>query len=331
LEATTYQEVAMNRRTALALALLASTTAVAQADQPEPATPLAAEPDNGFVTEIHKAHPGQIVFARSAAAVTTPEKADQFTEAFRSGEPIFFRAYLPSSLNNAFRAQGVQCADPFRIWSLSVDGTPIGRDAKDPYFFWEPLDQNAFTKSTSVRFDKDLTAAPDGDRAIWNAFHQVVAPKLTVGEHTLQLAVRGSCDDIAQGHRTPTYLATDLAVGTFKLTVAKGATVDPLPKAARKDAKLEQEAAKLLAAEWREDKILKVIVVEKDWTKQFEKILGRQVLQRRTIATVVAVQQRSGCRLFDVTFEQAARGKGFGPTARAGTGDAREIACEALK
>jgi hypothetical protein len=314
----------MTRRTILALATLPLLATVAHAE------PLPSEPDKGFVTEVHKTKAGQIVFARTADAVTTPEKADQFTDTFKSGESIFLRAYLPSSLNNAFRAQGVACADPFRVWSMTVDGKQLGRDAKDPYFYWEPLDQNGFTQSTSVRFDKALTASRDDDKAIWNAFNQVIAPTLTVGEHTLTLALRGSCEDLGD-HRNTVFLAKDLAVGTFKLTVAKGATVDILPKPARKDAKLEKEAAALLAAEWKSDQILKVVIVEKDWTKQYEQILGRQVLQRRTIATVVAVKQAKGCRVFHVTFEQPAKGKGFGATARAGTGDSDEVSCDALK
>ena len=142
--------------------------------------------------------------------------------------------------------------------------------------------------------------------------------------------MRGSCDDLANGRKT-TALNKDLAIGTFAITIAKGAAVDVLPKPALNDVNLVKEMAKLIQNEWRDDKVLKVVIVDKNWTQQYEQILGRQVLQRRTIATLVAVKQENGCRLFDVVFEQSVKGSGFGPTARAGTGDFREVACEGIK
>lgn len=293
------------------------------------ADPLPPEPDKGFVTEVHKAQVGNIVFARTLQAVTTPEKPGEFSNAFKSSDSIFLRAYLPMSLNNGFRAQGVRCADPKRVWKIVVDGSPVTA-GKSP--FWvEPIDQNGFKQSTSIRYDKALNAPHDSDSALWNQFNALVAPSLNAGEHTIELAVSGECADLDH-RRESVQLAKDLAVGKFKLTVAEGAAkVSVLAAPARKDPKLEQEAAKILEQEWRGDKVMQVVFTERDWTPRYERVLSRQVLTHRTIAAEVAVKQSSGCRVFEVTFQQEAKGPGFGPTTRRGTGGNRVVSCAALK
>ena len=310
------------------LALTASLALIPTLSQ---AKTLPPEPDKGFVTEVHKTKAGSVVFAKSLAAITTPEKPGEFTNTFKSGEPVFLRAYLPMSLNNAFRAQGVNCADPFRLWFISVDGKVV-KDGPADAFYAEALDPNGFKQSTSVRFDKALNGPADSDKAIWNKFNALVAPELGPGEHTVELSVRGSCEDLGESRKN-VHLDAALATGTFQYIVDKNAPkVGVLPKPARKDEKLAKEAAEAIGREWGGDEILKVVFVEPEWTQRYEERLDhRKVLVGRTIAAAVAVKQTKGCKIFNVTFEQLAKGNGFGPTQRRGTGDYREVACAALK
>lgn len=295
------------------------------------ADPLPAEPDKGFVTEVHKEKAGSIVFARSAAAVTTPEKPAEFVNAFSSKDQIFLRAYLPRSLNNAFRAEGVECVDPFRTWAITVDGKSIGRSAKDAFVFYEPLDERGFKESTSIRFDKPMNGAPDGDQSLWRAFHEHVAPRLLPGEHTITLAVRGQCSAKVSGLPTAT-LSTDLASGTFTFTVPAGTVLaEVMPTPAKKDKKLEADMARLLEQQWRGEKVLKLVIVDKDWDVERIMLKGKAVPQRRTINTKVAVQQADGCRIFEVSYVQPAKSfTAFGDTAYNAVGGSNEVACEAV-
>ncbi len=318
------------RRSPSILVLLLSlpTSAVALA-----AEPLAPEPDNGFVTEAHKTFVGKVVFAKSAAAVTTPEKTNQFVDAAALGDPIFFRAYLPSSLNNAFRAEGVECADPFRVFQIEVDGKVLS-DSNNPYFYWEALDRNAFSKSTSTRYDQALNAKPSSDeKSIWKAFAELVRPELTPGEHKLRLSVSGSCQDLRQSRKT-VYLSKALAVGEIGLRVGasdvKGGGA--LASAGLKDAKLEKNMAALIGAQWKGDQILKVVIVDKTWNVEKVRVKNTFMPTRRTIGTQVASKQGDACRVSDVTFEQKATGMtAFGPTQYGSVGGSREVSCGAIK
>lgn len=143
--------------------------------------------------------------------------------------------------------------------------------------------------------------------------------------------MRGQC--LARNnHNEQTFLAEDLAAGTFKLVVDAKAVVSALPKPAQTNPQLVKEATGLLAAAWQGDQVLKVVIVDKAWTVERVRVQGKLVPKRRTINTVVAVQQPKTCRVFDVMFEQEATGPAsFGPTTLGGTGASRVVPCGALK
>ncbi|HEY3359374.1 MAG TPA: hypothetical protein VGQ83_39355 [Polyangia bacterium] len=302
---------------------------------PAAAAPLAPVPDNGFVTPVHKERAGTIVFAPSAAAVTTPEKPAQFTSTFTAGQPIFFRAYLPRSLENSFRAEGVECHtgdDVWRTYSMLVDGKPVGDGGE---FYAEKMAPESFRKSTSIRFDQALNGQPDRtEKSPHRAYNDVVLPALTPGSHKLTLSVGGRC--MARNQRNAVVnLQTPMAKGDFTVTVsaadaAKGGV--QLPKAGKKDAKLEKEMAAVMKAKWTQDTILKVVIVDKDWTNEVLKTKKATVVTSRRIATKVAVKQGAKCRLFEVVFKQPAqKNKKFGPTEYYSTGDTDELPCQNVK
>jgi hypothetical protein len=302
------------------LALFGATTASAD--------PLPAVKDNGFVTPTHEKSAGTVVFAKSSAAVTTPEKPEQFTTSFKLSEPIYFRAYLRRSLENAFRAQGTECSkqDAFRVLQIWVDGKHVTPPNEDG-FYLEKLQEQSFTMSTSIRFDEPLNGKVNaGEKSAQAAFFATVAPTLAVGAHKLRLAVTGGC-----ANRRSDWVRLDKpeAEGEITLLVeasdVKGAGA--LPPAAMKDDKLTGDMRDAMKREWPTDEILKVVIVEKSW--QVETFKGHAV--SRKIGTVVAVKQATQCRLFDVRFVQPAKERGFGATQYLSVGDARQVACEALK
>ncbi len=288
-------------------------------------------PDNGPVTEVHKGKMGVIVFAASGDVVTTPEKPDKFKDTFTSTDSIFLRAYLPRSLNNAFRAEGIDCQEPFRTWQLAIDGVVVPRGKDDPYFYWEPLDDRGFTKTTSVRYDEALNGKKKDENGVWRAFRELVAPKLTAGEHTLTLAVWGKCWS-KNTKPADAYLSAPLATGSFKLSVTQGTQASVLSPAGMKNPALEKEAIAAIEAEWRGDKVQRLVLVGKAWSVESILFKGQEVPQKRRLDAEVFVRQPAGaCRVFNVTLVQPAVGmKKFGAT-EFSTGDSREVDCAALK
>ena len=101
-----------------------------------------------------------------------------------------------------------------------------------------------------------------------------------------------------------------------------------LPPAAMTDAELETEMVSIMQSKWASDKILKVVIVEGDWSVR-QNALGYNTT--RTIRTAVAVEQKAGkCRLFEVTFEQPATSqKTFADTRYFSVGGAKTLGCEA--
>jgi hypothetical protein len=288
-------------------------------------------PDNGAVTETHKTKGGVIVFAAAVDAVVTPEKPDKFKDAFTGSDSIYFRAYLPRSINNAFRADGVDCQEPFRVWQLKLDGVVVPRSKDDPYFYWEPLDERGFTKSTSIRFEDALNSKKPGEVSIGRAYSELVAPRLTKGDHTIELSVSGKCWS-KNTKPADAFLPAPLATGSFKLSVTQVVQASVLSKPGMRDSRLQKEATSVMEAQWHGDKVLKLVLVGKDWSVETVVLKGVPVPQKRRLDAEALVKAASGkCRVFNLTLIQPAVSmKKFGATEFA-TGDSREVDCGAAK
>lgn len=292
--------------------------------------PLAPVQDKGFVSPTHEKMAGKVVFAKSNAALTTPEKPDQFVGAAKLSEPIFFRAYLKRSIENAFRAQGVECRrnDVFRRYDALVDGKQIV--PADEGFHHERLTAESFEKSTSIRFDEALNGKiTPGEASPQAGFLAKIAPAIPVGTHTLKIVVTASCEDKKFKYHA---LEKPEAEGEITITVdaADAAKVAPaLPPAGLKDEKLATEMRSLMKTQWPKDEILKVVITSKAWTVNKHKISG--ITQSRTIGTAVAVKQGAACKWFDVTFVQPSNGATFGKTQYDSVGNATDIPCASIK
>ena len=118
-----------------------------------------------------------------------------------------------------------------------------------------------------------------------------------------------------------------LAVG-----VPVAGAASQLPTAARRDARLEKEMVAIMTALWKQDKVLKAIIVEKGWSNETAQVRGRPVVvARRITAKIVSKVQSGRCRLFDIVFRQAKSGGGFGRTEYHSVGDSEDIPCENVK
>jgi len=315
------------------------TPATAGTALPPPATAgtaLPPVPDNGFVSEVHKTHVGKVVFANAVKSVTTPETPSEFATKLSLSDSIYFRAYLPRSIKNAFRAEGVECVrnEARRVFRMTIDGKPVGAEL---YSEHAKSSEDIYTKSTSVQFDQPLNATADlGTKAIWRSFGDFAVPMLTEGTHEITLTVTASCT----AHREDyphVALSAPLASGSFTLTVSAKELADAsrlgthLPKPALKNPKLEREMVDAIKQKWRDDEIYRVVIVEKEWRVRLHDISRLPV--DRVIGTLVTAKQSDGkCSAFRVTFVQPALGNNkWGDTAYNSVGDATEMRCDAAK
>ncbi len=101
-----------------------------------------------------------------------------------------------------------------------------------------------------------------------------------------------------------------------------------LPNAAMNDPKLENEC-KAALKDWKE-KVLKVIITDREWTIQRHPISGA-IVSRTINTTVVVKKPDGGCRMFQVSFEQPYSGKKYGKAQQYGVGDSADIQCEKVK
>jgi hypothetical protein len=116
------------------------------------------------------------------------------------------------------------------------------------------------------------------------------------------------------------------------LSVPAAMAASELPRAARRDAKLEKEMVAIMTALWKQDKVLKAIIIEKDWSNETAQVRGRPVVVARRITAKVASKVQSGkCRIFDIVFRQAKSGGSFGKTEYHSVGDSEDIPCENVK
>ena len=307
----------------ISLTVVVGTPLVAGANEP---LPLVA--DKGFVTPVHEKMAGKIVFAKTAAAVTTPEKPEQFISAFQLADPIYFRAYLHRSFGNDFRAAGIECRsgvnEAFRYWLAFVDGKSVSDDTG---FFHQPLEQEGLNRSTSLRFDDALNgAAHEGESSPQSGFNQKIRPLLTTGTHKIKIQLVGSCND---SHSNYHKLPQAAAEGEFTVTVsaAQSAAASSMPTSAMNAPAVVTGMKHVMERKWPTDRILKVVIVDKQWAVEMWK--GHPV--HRTIRTAVAVKQGDKCRLFGVTFIQKAAQHGFGATDYNSVGNSDEIPCAGVK
>ena len=151
------------------------------------------------------------------------------------------------------------------------------------------------------------------------------------------MTLTGKCSAANLGNKEYNLKKT-VAEGEFTLVVDKQSLKRlvakygaKMPKAKRKDAKLVKQMMKIMKEEWPKDKILKTLIVDKNWTVHRDE--HTKVILKRTIETAVAVRQESGqCQVFDVTFKQEAnREQKYGPVVFGGVGNGSRIPCLNVK
>ena len=321
-----------------------ATTATAPAGAETAATgaapaPLPLDPDDGLVGDAHQQHVGKVVFAKSAKAVTTPESPDAYVTALALSDEIHVRAYQPHSIRNAFRSEGVKCVrdNAFRVWDVAIDGQPA-TDAGSKHFYMERAASEGplYRTSTSVRYDRALNAKADAaEKSLWRAFGDVVVPALTAGTHTITLTVSAVCD----ADRSPDYprvqLKTPLAVGTFELEVseralkkAAGELGTQLPKAAMQDKKLEQRMREIVKAQWPNDELFQLAIVDKKW--RVELFPETTIPHRRYLDAVITAKiPDGGCKMFRISFMQKSLDgiREWGETEWGGVGGNEDLSC----
>lgn len=307
----------------------------AATDSVKKSVPLEPVEDDGIVNDVHKKYLGKVVFTQSAEDLAlNSEKPENFTNSFALSDPIFFRTYFKKSLQNAFRAQGVKChrsGDKWAIYNMSIDGKPVGEKG---HIYYSSLGDKAYSRFTTMRFMEPINGKVEQDtKNFARDFIEKVVPELTPGTHKIGLELTGRCMARNQGNEDR-YLDSPLASGEFTLEVTEDALANlvsengaQMPAASMEDKELTDKMAKIMEREWPKDEILKVNIVNEDWSVIRNKVTG--IITGRTISTAVATKQDSGkCRVFDVGFAQEAQGGGkFSNTRFNGVGRNTIVPC----
>ncbi len=318
------------------LAIITTATVAGAAD-------LDPKPDDGISNDVHRANAGRILFSKTRSALDlNKEKPGRFTTKFDLSDEIHFRVYLSKSMRNHFRGEGVECHprdDKWRVYTLAIDGKPaiqINKYTLPGEFFSNSARGKGWTQWTTFRFPSALNGrVKQGESSIQRSFIDRILPVLTAGEHTLALTLTGRCLQKRGGNKA--VLAAPMAAGEFtlhvtdqqlaRITAKSGAQ---LPKAGRKDKRLQREMKTLASRKMGSDKVLKVIIRNKRWNVVNDRWTGRPVERKTTAA--VAVKQSSGkCKVFDVLYVQKANGRRFGRTELFGVGRSSEIPCGNIK
>jgi hypothetical protein len=169
--------------------------------------------DQGITSETHRAHVGGIVFA-SSQIKHGAENPTSFIDHCVLGEPCYGRFYLPSSLRDSAHDK---YSGAFAL-RATVDGTPMPDGLFQMQSFWSTYNFTLFR----ARGDGEPWEHPK-----W--FLEKVAPKLTPGDHQLQLDVLAVPSGTAAGAGKP------IATGKITFTVPPNAQRIVSPALAREN------------------------------------------------------------------------------------------------
>ena len=298
--------------------------AVAPAPAAAPASAPAHVPDDGVNSDVHRANVGKVVFATADTAFVSPEKTELFETEFAAGQGVYASAYLPMSMENALRDQGVRCvSEQKQVWMVSVDGEALAGPGGDTW----AASFSAFTSATKLRTGISLTQSAAGTGTLANGIWALGKGRLGAGRHALHLELSASCKDATGAVQR---LTQPLAVGDVSVEIAAAvAATGTLPPAAKNDTGLSGEMVGIMKAKWTTDEVRKVVITQKDWSVQLHKVTELPV--SRTIGTAVAVRQHgTDCAWFDVSFIQTTTdgGVSWGPTQYNAVGTRHPMACE---
>jgi hypothetical protein len=293
-------------------------------------------PEDGPSSPLHTEKVGKIVFTSDENAIQKGKEIPaKFKDTFKISEPILYRAYYQHSMRNAFRAQGIECRpnDVDMLYLFEIDGTPLPKEVYSVRIESPEYERWVSSRSSSPLFGK----VSQGELSLARGIMERLMPQLTAGTHKMTMRMSGRCLK-ARGQPDLVTLEAPLASGDFtleigakdldKLTAQNG---EKLPQAGRTDAKLAKEMAAIVSSQWKDDQVLKAIIVDKDWTVTRAPLTG--IPLRRGIKSAIVVKQQSGkCVIFDVMFEQKANGsRGFGETLFGGVGNNTQIPCANVK
>lgn len=269
--------------------------------------------DDGIENDFHRKHLGEIVFAKEAIDRKSATDA-MLVKRFTVSDPLYLRPFLAHSLGNTciFNDKGGQLDSHggYQV-SLTIDGKALA----EPMIYRELSSDAARTWTTfRLAFNPrpDDTDQKRDDQARWADVVSALAP----GEHAVRVQIWAVGD--AAGSRSS---KQPIAEGEFVLVTKAGDAVAgtaTLPKPAKRDAALEKSMlAAITSAGW-EEKPLKVVITDPDWTIERDH-LGTVVA--RKIGTMIAVKTTAGkCRKFSLSFAQERTGTTYGTTKLDGVG-----------
>ncbi|MEM7052408.1 MAG: hypothetical protein AAF604_22270 [Acidobacteriota bacterium] len=269
-----------------------------------------------LTSPFHRQHQRRIVFANRPIAVGGEGSAG-IKDRFLVGETIHARAYLDRKLKGLSRATEARIEvylDDNRIYSEK---------------WYLPS-----ARGEDSSLDLEIIPAP----ALRRHRHGVAITSGLVAmsprNHRLRVVLKGGpgSSEWAVGE-----LELDGSAGVAALARQSRVLNDQLlaevelPKAAMRNARLEQEMVRLagqrLSAPWSVDR---VIIRDRDWRIDRHPATG--VIVRRLLSTWVVMRSPDRCRMISMSFAQASQGgSSYGRTEDYGVGESKDIGCDKLR
>ncbi|MFA6571348.1 MAG: hypothetical protein WCT77_08935 [Bacteroidota bacterium] len=265
-----------------------------------------------YTSDYHKQNAEKIVFSKQPITIKN-EKSSAITSDFNCNDLIYAMIYIKDTFKNITYDNSYAITQ-----SINVDG----KNVAECIFIMLPekIEQTYLTSEIVVSREKAQTK---GVKKYVKGLSQI-SPR----PHKVEVSLRVNNKVIASGEfnfdcsdgtEPLEKMSNDFENSEFKSIV--------MPKAAKKDAKLEKEMLDALS-DWKE-KPLKAVITDDDWTIH-RSVLG--IIEYRTIGAGVAVKKPDGqCRLFWLSFKQDYNGKSYGKTQHYGVGDSMDMPCENVK
>jgi len=275
--------------------------------------------DNGITNDLHKANIGKIVFSKTEILKDATSSA-QFANSFTMGDDIYARIYLSRSMTNEAGAIGDYVAQNFR-YRITIDGnaqtTPVSAGGN----YLISGDEETYSKWTTFQIgiapkQVDVSYYPRNEVNVM--FSRLY--KLPAGSHTVKI------EAVFEGHDRERIIGS----GEFTINITDAGKILAGKKLCpgftwlNNHVELVPDAVTMVSGGARaEEKILKVVVLDNDWTyirNGYGVILSREINGKAIGQNTV----NKLCYEIDVKFFQeniSSGGSKYGSTTYSRTGE----------
>jgi len=273
--------------------------------------------DNGMTNELHTANVGKIVFSKTEIVKDQTSPA-QFVNSFNMGDDIYARIYLARSMENEKNLINTYSGD-FR-YRITIDGNAQTTDIAKSGNYPIAGDGAVYSKWTTFQIgvapkQEDVSYYPRNE--VFVLFSKLW--KLPAGSHTIKIEAVFDVpeDNVDESNPMNSYLFTTkfgaekvLASGEFTINISDagkilaGKKMCPAFEWMNNHTDLVPDAFAMVSkATGVEEKILKVVIANNDWTYNrngWGVIISRHIFGKAIVQDI----KTKLCYELDLTFQQ---------------------------